>query len=57
MVREKFNQIIAQEAHLGFQRGIDLFLESLNSEIERDEAITENGVDAYLDYLVESAKA
>ena len=57
MVREKFNQIIAQESHLGFQRGIDLFLESLNSEMERDEAITENGVDAYLDYLVESAKA
>ena len=53
MLREKFNEIVVQEALLGFNRGIDLFLEELESDLEKD-AIMEScgGIDNVLDYLV-----
>ena len=52
-MREKFNQIVVTEAMHGFQRGINLFLEDLNADLERDQAITEcGGIDNLLDYLV-----
>jgi len=55
MLREKFAELVMQEATAGFSRGIELFIESLNSEISRDEAIEEgeNNLDNYLDTLFE----
>ena len=52
MMREKFNALVMQEASCGFQRGIELFLEELNDNIERDALIDECGIDAVLDRLV-----
>ena len=57
MLREKFSELIMQEAACGFNRGIELFIESLNDDLARDEAIEENeqAVDNYIESLFESA--
>ena len=55
MLREKISELIMQEATYGFNRGIELFIESLESDLTRDEALTESAdaVDNYLDALFE----
>lgn len=52
MMREKFNTIVTEGTSAGWQRGIQLFIEELNSDMERDEALNECTVDAYLEHLV-----
>ena len=58
MLREQFLKLIMQEAAQGFNRGVELFIESLESEISRDEAIFENNqaVGEYIEHLFEQAK-
>lgn len=52
MFRQKFNEIIAYESNLGFQRGMALFVEEINNELLKEEKLGD--LDAYLDNLVES---
>ncbi len=58
MLRDKFNELIMQETASGFNRGIELFIESLNEDISRDEAIEENtiNIDRYIEALFEGAR-
>lgn len=56
MIRNKFNEIIALETELGFKRGMELFVEELNTELMRDEYLSENSIDGLLDTLVENFK-
>ena len=55
MLREKISELIMQETTYGFSRGIELFIESLESDLAKEEALTEstNAVDNYLDALFE----
>ena len=55
MLREKISELIMQEAACGFSRGIELFIESLEEDLTKDEALTESAdaVDNYLDALFE----
>jgi len=55
MLREKISELIMQETACGFSRGIELFVESLEEDLMKDEALTEseNAVDNYLDALFE----
>lgn len=53
MFREKFSSIVTQESSLGFERGISLFLESLNSDMEKEETLSENGIENFVEQLVE----
>lgn len=55
MLREKILQIIAYESSMGFERGVNLFLEELNEEMEKEEALLTCGVDNYMDFLVENS--
>lgn len=52
MMREKFNTLVTEGVTLGWQRGIQLFIEELNSDIERDAYLSETTVDDILDQLV-----
>lgn len=40
---------------MGFERGVNLFLEELNEEMEKEEALLTCGVDNYMDFLVENS--
>ena len=55
MLREKISELIMQESACGFSRGIELFIESLENDLMKEEALTEseNAVDNYLDALFE----
>ena len=55
MLREKISELIMQETACGFSRGIELFVESLEEDLMKDEALTESedAVDNYLDALFE----
>ncbi len=55
MLREKISELIMQESACGFSRGIELFIESLETDLMKEEALTEseNAVDNYLDALFE----
>lgn len=58
MLREQFNSIILKESNLGFQRGIDLFLESINDDLEKDSVLHECATKTngdYIDYLFDTA--
>lgn len=58
MLREKFNELIMQETTYGFNRGIELFIESLNEDLARDEALEENeaNIENYIEALFEGAR-
>ena len=58
MLREKFSELIMQEAAYGFNRGIELFIESLNEDLARDEALEENeaNIENYVEALFEGAR-
>lgn len=57
MYREKFNELVMHEVSLGFQRGMELFLESLNEEMEKDAFLAEGSLDEYVERLFEEAGA
>lgn len=52
MMREKFNRLVCEESTDGFRRGIELFIEELNDDIERNEQLQECSIDDALDHLV-----
>ena len=43
MLRQKFTEIVTETAAAGWQRGIELFLEELNSDLERDTLLQQSG--------------
>lgn len=55
MMREKFNRLVSEATSLGFERGMSLFMDQLNEDIERDAQLQECDTDALLDYMVASA--
>lgn len=52
MLREKFNTLVMETVTSGYQRGIDLFVEDLNTDLERDAYLSESTLDDVLDRLV-----
>lgn len=58
MLREKFSELIMQETAYGFNRGIELFIESINDDLARDEALekNENSLEYYFEALFNGAQ-
>lgn len=53
MVRQDFIQLAESQILAGFSRGIDLFTEELNNEIERDEVLKEHSLNEVVECLVD----
>lgn len=53
MVRADFVNMAEAQILNGFSRGIGLFMESLNSELEKDEVLKEHSLDEVIEYLVD----
>ena len=54
MLRE-FVDLVNETVDDGFSRGIELFLESLETDLAKDEVFEEHGVDTVLTHLYEEA--
>lgn len=52
MVRSDFIKLAEQQAALGYSRGIELFMESLNEELHRDEILREHSLDDIINIMV-----
>ena len=55
MLREKFAQIIQENILTGYSRGIDIFLENLEVDLQKREVISENGIETIVESLMENA--
>lgn len=53
MMRENFSKIVFEGINAGFNRGVTLFMEELNIELDRDEVIKEHSLDKVIDVMVD----
>lgn len=53
MVRSDFITLAENEIYKGFSRGIDLFTESITTEIERDQLLREHSMSEIVECLVD----
>ncbi len=52
MVRSDFVNLAEHQTLMGYSRGIELFIESLNEEMERDEILREHSLDDVINIMV-----
>ena len=58
MLREKFNELIAEEIKNGMQRGYELFCEQVEEDLNKQQYISEHAedIDKNLDAIFDSIK-
>jgi len=54
MLRQ-FVDLVNEAVDEGYTRGIDLFMESLEADLAKDEVLSEHGVDSVVAFLFEDA--
>ena len=54
MLRQ-FVDLVNEAVDEGYTRGIDLFMESLEADLAKDEVLNEHGVDSVVAFLFENA--
>lgn len=53
MIRDDFKNLAEAQVYNGFARGISIFMESLNEELEHDEVLRENSLESIIDHMVD----
>ena len=54
-MQREFVDLVNETVDEGFTRGIDLFLEALETDLEKDQIFQEHGVDNVIQHLYEEA--
>lgn len=56
MLREKFAEIIENALINGYSRGMDVFLENLEIDLQKTEVIKEHGVETIVESIMENVE-
>lgn len=50
----KFVELVESQINTGFEAGIDMFLESLETDLSKNEVLSEHGVATYVNAMMEN---